>query len=880
MLRLKHRTTPQEVAEAEELLNAWQNTMNKKDVELQNANNVGDGDVATIFTKAQSAGKHLPPVRGSASESINPKIAKRVVLESLSKQDSPSKEEKPSERIGGYDFRAWEKYNADEEADKVNGFDQPFFTTKPGKSQEELKTEVGAKRAAAHQKEMEQIQSELGTGGLSTLQRTTRANREKIKGNECFKIGEMEEAFACYSRSLALDATNAITYANRAMTSLRLNKLELAEDDCSRSISLDPSYVKAWSRRGSTRFKRGKYMDAVIDFEEALRLTSEDSHGHDELRNLARTAREKYMEVEGKHLPSSDGNITPYLCDSMDAFAAKALPPVGAECVSAGKCTAVQFVEEAKEPKGTRIAISVDSDSESDAEDVPLDSTQKEESSSGFRRIAIIEESDSEDEDEAMEAKALTLKDKANEFVKSGKDAAAEPLYTEALSLCLDGSATALAVLNNRARVRTSLGNFSAANDDATAVLKYEPNNLKALYRRGLSSFKLGRLDGALEDAKKLLALDSNNKQAAALHADITAAIVALPPPVAKTGSKDMSMESATSLKDQGNVAMVAKKYEEALGLYSQAIGNEKDRASESCAVLLSNRAQAYLKLEMYTEAESDANNAIEIFGKSTIETSTPLSKKALFRRALAYQGMGGMMHLNASIADLESLLADEPGNKSFQKELLASQALLRGKGGKVPGSKPKIDGPITSMPPASPQALGMTESKTTKRSSADKPSESPGLPEPPTAVKTGGAQPTISPAVKERSPQPKIVSTKRPAVPTEAPKTVYELEKVWRALKNYPDLLAEYLAVFKKGTYKKVFKETVSPDLLSSVFSALRDQASPEVVVATLQGLSNIPAFSMVSVLLPAEDLEAARDALDKVEDATRREELKKKFS
>ena len=523
ILRLKHKTTQKEISEAQDLLKDWQSTVNKKDIELQRATKVGDsGDSSSIFTSA-TLNRNLPPVRGSAtldSSNSNSKNAKKVVFESQSKQDSPtSKEEKPSGRLSGYDFRAWEKYDAEKEAEKINEFEQPFFDLKPGKSLEELQNEVGAKRAAAHNREMEQIQSELGAGGLSTLQRTTRANREKIKGNECFKIGEMEEAFSCYSRSLALDATNAITYANRAMTSLRLSKLELAEDDCSRSISIDPNYVKAWSRRGSTRFKRGKYKEAVRDFEEALKLTSADSPGHEELLNLARTAREKYVEVEGKHLPSSDGNITPYICDSLDAFAKKAIPPSNAECVRSGKCTVVHFVEESEEPKGTRITISVESDSdESDSEEEPQTSDGNGvDNSSGFRRIAIVEESDSEGEEEANEAKAIELKDEANELVKAGKSADAETLYTEALDLCQEGSSTALAVLNNRSRVRISLGNFSSAARDAAGVLKHEPRNLKALYRRAMSNHKLGGHEESLVDLKEVLSIDSGNKQAAEL---------------------------------------------------------------------------------------------------------------------------------------------------------------------------------------------------------------------------------------------------------------------------------------------------------------------------------------------------------------------------
>ena len=286
MLRLKHKTTPTEIAEAEDLLRSWQSSVGKRDAQLSKRSTSskgegeeggGDGDDPdAIFTAAavsksssSSGGKRLPPVRGSAPEAV---ATKKVYTQQPSKhadKDGASKEEKEegerkAAKIGGYDFRAWEQYDAEAEAGKVEEFSQDFFNKTPGKSQEELQNEVSSKRAEAHKREMAQIQADLGAGGLSELQRTTRANREKVKGNECFKIGEMEEAFACYSRSLALDASNAITYANRAMASLRLNKLELAEDDCSRSLALDGAYVKAWSRRGSTRFKRGKYVSIYL----------------------------------------------------------------------------------------------------------------------------------------------------------------------------------------------------------------------------------------------------------------------------------------------------------------------------------------------------------------------------------------------------------------------------------------------------------------------------------------------------------------------------------------------------------------------------------------------------------------------------------------
>ena len=83
--------------------------------------------------------------------------------------------------------------------------------------------------------------------------------REKLKGNEFYRVGEVEEAVRCYTRSINFDPTNHILYANRAMGYIKLDALEKAEEDCSKALQIDCTYVKAWSRRGLTRFKRGKY---------------------------------------------------------------------------------------------------------------------------------------------------------------------------------------------------------------------------------------------------------------------------------------------------------------------------------------------------------------------------------------------------------------------------------------------------------------------------------------------------------------------------------------------------------------------------------------------------------------------------------------------
>ena len=67
-------------------------------------------------------------------------------------------------------------------------------------------------------------------------------------------------------------------------------------------------------------------------------------------------------------------------------------------------------------------------------------------------------------------------------------------------------------------------------------------------------------------------------------------------------------MASADQLKDQGNKALQAGKFDEAISFYSQAI--ELDPSNH---LFFSNRSAAYVKKGDYDKALSDAQKTIEI---------------------------------------------------------------------------------------------------------------------------------------------------------------------------------------------------------------------------------------------------------------------------
>ena len=97
-------------------------------------------------------------------------------------------------------------------------------------------------------------------------------------------------------------------------------------------------------------------------------------------------------------------------------------------------------------------------------------------------------------------------------------------------------------------------------------------------------------------------------------------------PPVAEvqiTAGTKAAEEESLKLKNDGNKELVAGHFLQAIRLYSEAL-----QFTPTNAIVLSNRAQAFLKVENYGLAQSDATAAIE---------SDPTYAKGYYRRASAH---------------------------------------------------------------------------------------------------------------------------------------------------------------------------------------------------------------------------------------------------
>ena len=106
-----------------------------------------------------------------------------------------------------------------------------------------------------------------------------------------------------------------------------------------------------------------------------------------------------------------------------------------------------------------------------------------------------------------------------------------------------------------------------------------------------------------------------------------------------------------------------------------------------------------------------------------------------------------------------------------------------------------------------------------------------------------------------------------------------FRLERIWRGLKDRPDLFVKYLSVFKKGTYKKVIKESVTPDLVTSLLVAVKDHSeSTAFQLSALEGLTSVQNFSLMASLLPEADIQKVREILSVAEARLKASEESKK--
>ena len=95
-------------------------------------------------------------------------------------------------------------------------------------------------------------------------------------------------------------------------------RFEEAEEDCNTSLKLDPTFVKAYHRRGTARSHTGKMEQALDDFKKVLSIEPHNKAAQQEFERLSKLSKdssgstviEKSKEINTKKRVSFDQSVT------------------------------------------------------------------------------------------------------------------------------------------------------------------------------------------------------------------------------------------------------------------------------------------------------------------------------------------------------------------------------------------------------------------------------------------------------------------------------------------------------------------------------------------------------------------------------------------
>ncbi|KAI4467211.1 rna polymerase ii-associated protein 3 [Holotrichia oblita] len=113
----------------------------------------------------------------------------------------------------------------------------------------------------------------------------------------------------CYTKAIECYAYDPIYYANRALCYLKQEKYRNAESDCTTSLQLDKTYVKAYQRRAAARESLNQISEAHHDLLKVLELEPTNKESKNVLlrieKKLEDVKQEKATEIEEEPRPVS-----------------------------------------------------------------------------------------------------------------------------------------------------------------------------------------------------------------------------------------------------------------------------------------------------------------------------------------------------------------------------------------------------------------------------------------------------------------------------------------------------------------------------------------------------------------------------------------------
>lgn len=173
-------------------------------------------------------------------------------------------------------------------------------------------------------------QNESSQAGISSeileIERTKKAEKLKIDGNDAMKMKAYNDAIKLYSESISLNSRESSTYCNRALTYFKIGNFEKSVEDCNKAIELSKTYSKAYYRRGCSYSALKQFENAWDDFNFLLKEMPSNTEIMNEMEDVKRKWRIHVGEDEWKIIAKTFDPIKPVQVNKIEPAQAAAEP--------------------------------------------------------------------------------------------------------------------------------------------------------------------------------------------------------------------------------------------------------------------------------------------------------------------------------------------------------------------------------------------------------------------------------------------------------------------------------------------------------------------------------------------------------------------------
>ncbi|XP_051155550.1 stress-induced-phosphoprotein 1 [Leptopilina boulardi] len=108
----------------------------------------------------------------------------------------------------------------------------------------------------------------------------------KDKGNKALQEGKYDEAVKYYTEGIAIDPSNHVLYSNRSAAYAKAEKYNQALEDAEKTVTLQSTWAKGYSRKGSALAYLGKIDESIKAYETALQLDPSNAQIRESLADL------------------------------------------------------------------------------------------------------------------------------------------------------------------------------------------------------------------------------------------------------------------------------------------------------------------------------------------------------------------------------------------------------------------------------------------------------------------------------------------------------------------------------------------------------------------------------------------------------------------